>query len=555
MTFIGQIELTKKKPPKVTENERAWQDLYDTLNHLIDAVNSKKTTEVRRPGNLQGSVGDLKVFKDKTDGKYYLEAMTEDGSARRELAITDKDVRTGKGYYSTSGIPGEGGTGGSEDSRNVEQQLFEAIPWTNGTPNNVVTNSDGVLVVDNVPGETVSNNNITEANIVGSGKTFAAGQKPNKIEIDSDGKFVSDGTTSSTVISNGKIAVADVVGTGKSFTSNPLTAAVAAQSTADSALSTANGKNKSFYQDAVPSSGVKEGDMWFDTNDDNKMYRAAADNSDAVTSGEWELVNAIPSLAAISISASNINAGAVTSGKINVASLSAISANMGSITAGDINVGSGKFVLESDGDATFSDGRFFFDKAGDFYIKPSAADASGNTRRGLVYTEYLDGSGNWSDYWMQYHDSGTATDTNQMNWLYNGSNKFELSTAGRGSFAGGIRFGDVTNNDVGFDQDGGNSISVQMNVNGISMMPAVHASSTTVGYDLGKSTQKWRKIFVVQLNTGDLVMDNQNDARWILREQPDCILARNCKTQKTFKLNMTETSDYNDEVWEDEQTT
>ena len=555
MTFIGQIELTKKKPPKVTENERAWQDLYDTLNHLIDAVNSKKTTEVRRPGNLQGSVGDLKVFKDKTDGKYYLEAMTEDGSARRELAITDKDVRTGKGYYSTSGIPGEGGTGGSEDSRNVEQQLFEAIPWTNGTPNNVVTNSDGVLVVDNVPGETVSNNNITEANIVGSGKTFAAGQKPNKIEIDSDGKFVSDGTTSSTVISNGKIAVADVVGTGKSFTSNPLTAAVAAQSTADSALSTANGKNKSFYQDAVPSSGVKEGDMWFDTNDDNKMYRAAADNSDAVTSGEWELVNAIPSLAAISISASNINAGAVTSGKINVASLSAISANMGSITAGDINVGSGKFVLESDGDATFSDGRFFFDKAGDFYIKPSAADASGNTRRGLVYTEYLDGSGNWSDYWMQYHDSGTATDTNQMNWLYNGSNKFELSTAGRGSFAGGIRFGDVTNNDVGFDQDGGNSISVQMNANGSAFMPAVHGSSTTVGYDLGKSTQKWRKIFVVQSNVGDLVMDNQDDARWILREQPDCILARNCKTQKTFKLNMTETSDYNDEVWEDEQTT
>ena len=556
MTFIGQIELTKKKPPKVTENERAWQDLYDTLNHLIDAVNSKKTTEVRRPGNLQGSVGDLKVFKDKTDGKYYLEAMTEDGSARRELAITDKDVRTGKGYYSTSGIPGEGGTGGSEDSRNVEQQLFEAIPWTNGTPNNVVTNSDGVLVVDNVPGETVSNNNITEANIVGSGKTFAAGQKPNKIEIDSDGKFVSDGTTSSTVISNGKIAVADVVGTGKSFTSNPLTAAVAAQSTADSALSTANGKNKSFYQDAVPSSGVKEGDMWFDTNDDNKMYRAAADNSDAVTSGEWEIVNAIPSLSAISISASNINAGAVTSGKINVASLSAISANMGSITAGDINVGSGKFVLESDGDATFSDGRFFFDKSGDFYIKPSAADASGNTRRGLVYTEYLDGSGNWSDYWMQYHDSGTATDTNQMNWLYNGSNKFELSTAGRGSFAGGIRFGDVTNNDVGFDQDGGNSISVQMNVNGSSMMPAVHASgspgSNTVGYDLGKSTQKWRKVWGVDGNFGDLIIDNQVNARWILREQPDCILARNCKTQKTFKLNMTETFDYNDEVWEDE---
>ncbi len=546
MTFIGQIELTKKKPPKVTENERAWQDLYDTLNHLIDAVNSKKTTEVRRPGNLQGSVGDLKVFKDKTDGKYYLEAMTEDGSARRELAITDKDVRTGKGYYSTSGIPGEGGTGGSEDSRNVEQQLFEAIPWTNGTPNNVVTNSDGVLVVDNVPGETVSNNNITEANIVGSGKTFGAGQKPNKIEIDSDGKFVSDGTTSSTVISNGKIAVADVVGTGKSFTSNPLTAAVAAQSTADSALSTANGKNKSFYQDAVPSSGVKEGDMWFDTNDDNKMYRAAADNSDAVTSGEWEIVNAIPSLSAISISASNINSGAVTSGKINVGTLSAISADMGSITAGSINIGSGKAELQSSGDAKFASGAIKFDSNGNVHFQ---GDASAG---GVIYFHAGNDTKNYTDsaFRLHHNESGNVLTIN-----YDGSNKFLLENDGDLHVAGGFRFGDIGNNDIGFDQDSGNSISVQMNVNGSAFMPAVHGSSTTVGYDLGKSTQKWRKIFVVQLNTGDLVMDNQDDARWILREQADCILARNCKTQKTFKLNMTETSDYNDEVWEDEQTT
>tara|TARA_E500000305_G_scaffold111760_1_gene127334 strand:- start:1117 stop:2688 length:1572 start_codon:yes stop_codon:yes gene_type:complete len=258
-------------------------------------------------------------------------------------------------------------------------------------------------------------------------------------------------------------------------------------------------------------------------------------------------------IASDTITASQIAAGSITASEMNVTSLSALSANMGSITSGDINVGSGKFILESDGDAKFSDGRFFFDKAGDFYIKPLASDASGNTRRGLVYTEYLDGSGNWSDYWMQYHDSGTSTDTNQMNLLYNGSNKFTLSTAGLGSFASGIRFGDISNNDIGFDQDGGNSISVQMNVNGSAMMPAVHGSSTTVGYDLGKSTQKWRKLYVVQSNVGDLVMDNQSDARWILREQPDCILARNCKTQKTFKLDMTETSDYNDELWEDEQ--
>ena len=49
MTFIGQIELTKKKPPKVTENERAWQDLYDTLNHLIDAVRYAVSFQLQNP--------------------------------------------------------------------------------------------------------------------------------------------------------------------------------------------------------------------------------------------------------------------------------------------------------------------------------------------------------------------------------------------------------------------------------------------------------------------------------------------------------------------------
>ena len=447
MTFIGQIELTKKKPPKVSGDERAWQDLYDTLNHLIDAVNSKKTTEIRRPGNLQGSIGDLKVFKDKTDGKYYLEAMTEDGSARRELAINDKDVRTGQGYYSTSGIPGEGGTGGSEDSRNIEQQLFEAVPWTNGTPNNVAIDSDGKIVIDDTAGATVSNANIAETDIVGSGKTFAAGQKPNKTEINSDGELVADGTTTSTVISNGKIAVADVVGTGKSFASNPLTAAVAAQSTADSALSTANGKNKSFYQDAVPTSGVKEGDMWFDTNDDNKMYRAAADNSDAVTSGEWEIVNAIPSLSAISISASNINAGAVTSGKINVASLSAISADMGSITAGSINIGSGKAELQSGGDAKFSSGAIKFDSNGNVHFQ---GDASAG---GVIYFHAGNDTKNYTDsaFRLHHNESGNVLTIN-----YDGSNRLFLENDGDLRIQGSdFSFGTLSNNDTGFTYSSG----------------------------------------------------------------------------------------------------
>ena len=46
-----------------------------------------------------------------------------------------------------------------------------------------------------------------------------------------------------------------------------------AQSTAGQALTTANNKNKTFYQTSQPTGGsYLDGDSWYDTNDDNKLY-------------------------------------------------------------------------------------------------------------------------------------------------------------------------------------------------------------------------------------------------------------------------------------------
>lgn len=249
-------------------------------------------------------------------------------------------------------------------------------------------------------------------------------------------------------------------------------------------------------------------------------------------------------IASDTITASQIAAGTITASEMNVSSLSALSANMGTITSGSINIGSGKAELTSGGDAKFASGAIKFDSNGNVHFQ---GDASAG---GVIYFHAGNDTKNYTDsaFRLHHNESGNVLTIN-----YDGSNKFLLENDGDLHVAGGFRFGDIGNNDIGFDQNGGNSISVQMNVNGSALMPAVHGSSTTVGYDLGKSTQKWRKLYVVQSNVGDLVMDNQSDARWILREQPDCILARNCKTQKTFKLDMTETSDYNDELWEDEQ--
>lgn len=45
-----------------------------------------------------------------------------------------------------------------------------------------------------------------------------------------------------------------------------------------------------FKQDGIPTS-ISIGDVWFDTNDSNKPYRAASVGADEIKAGEWELVD------------------------------------------------------------------------------------------------------------------------------------------------------------------------------------------------------------------------------------------------------------------------
>ena len=56
--------------------------------------------------------------------------------------------------------------------------------------------------------------------------------------------------------------------------------------TATSAQNTANSKIQVFRQDGIPTS-ITAGDIWIDTNDNNKMYIAAAAGADQITAGEW----------------------------------------------------------------------------------------------------------------------------------------------------------------------------------------------------------------------------------------------------------------------------
>ena len=69
------------------------------------------------------------------------------------------------------------------------------------------------------------------------------------------------------------------------LTTNKFTAA--AQT---SILNSNSDRAKTFAQDGIPTS-ITIGDLWVDTNDGNKIYRAASVGADQITAGEWVLVN------------------------------------------------------------------------------------------------------------------------------------------------------------------------------------------------------------------------------------------------------------------------
>jgi len=126
--------------------------------------------------------------------------------------------------------------------------------------------------------------------------------------------------------------------------------AAAASSQAAAALSTANGKNKIYRQTTQPTGGTyADGDLWFDTDDDNKIYRYASSTS---TWAGFTLGNN----ALASLSATKITAGTIDASVITVSNLDAGNITTGTLTSREINNGSGTFLVTEGGDLTATSG-------------------------------------------------------------------------------------------------------------------------------------------------------------------------------------------------------
>ena len=85
-------EIKKKRAPSVDSNQRAWTQVYDDMNDVINSVNQKSAVESRN--GASGLDGDIRLFKDVDKTKYFIEGKFADGWAKRELLFSDSSNET-----------------------------------------------------------------------------------------------------------------------------------------------------------------------------------------------------------------------------------------------------------------------------------------------------------------------------------------------------------------------------------------------------------------------------------------------------------------------------
>ena len=106
--------------------------------------------------------------------------------------------------------------------------------------------------------------------------------------------------------------------TGSAWTSVQDTSIAAAQSAATAAQTTADGKNKIYRQGTTPTGTFSVGDLWFNTSNDNAISRWDGSSWVANTLGN----NALASISANKITAGTIDASVITVSNINAGNIS-----------------------------------------------------------------------------------------------------------------------------------------------------------------------------------------------------------------------------------------
>jgi hypothetical protein len=213
--------------------------------------------------------------------------------------------------------------------------------------------------------------------------------------------------------------------TGSAWTSVQDTAIAAAQSAATAAQTTADGKNKIYRQGTTPTGTFSVGDLWFNTSSDNAISR---------WDGSTWVLNTLGNNALASISANKITAGTIDASVITVSNINAGNISTGTLAAARIAANSLDASKITAGTITATQISSSYVYAGTIAAgnittgtlsaTVSLAAVSGTIGGFTLASTYLSGAGGFTLYANGTIDGGSA------NTIFYGKGNFGGGTAG-----------------------------------------------------------------------------------------------------------------------------
>jgi len=258
------------------------------LTSLTTSVSAKNQTFVQASAPTAIAVGDLWVDSDDNNKMYRASAV---GSSNW-VAIRDTTIASAQTTANTA-ISNAAGAQGTADGK-VTTFFQNDAPTAEGTGDLWMDTNDGnklyrwsgsawAEIQDDAIAQAISNAATAQSTADGKIISFYQNDAPTATSVGDLWVDTNDGNRLYRATATGTgswVSVRDAtIATAQTAAATAITNAATAQGTAD-------GKVTTFFQAGVPGTDVKEGDLWIDS-DDNKLYRAANDDSDQIAANEW----------------------------------------------------------------------------------------------------------------------------------------------------------------------------------------------------------------------------------------------------------------------------
>jgi len=263
--------------------------LSTSITNLTATVDTKTKTFIQTSAPTATAVGDIWIDSDDGNKMYRASAV----GASNWVSARDTTIATAQ-TAASSAITSAAGAQSTADGK-VTTFFQNDAPTAEGTGDLWMDTNDGnklyrwngsawAEIQDDAIGQAITNAATAQSTADGKIISFYQNDAPTATSVGDLWVDTNDGNRLYRATATGTgnwVSVRDTtIAAAQTAANSAATAAAGAQGTAD-------GKVTTFFQDGIPTSGVGVGDLWIDTNDGNKLYRAAANGANEIAAGEW----------------------------------------------------------------------------------------------------------------------------------------------------------------------------------------------------------------------------------------------------------------------------